>query len=125
MSFTPLPPHPDLRSQFTDVQGELPYNISDMNLDLPPHSGGAYAVPIFEPLSHPTAHSHTQLPNMTANIAHTQPIAFIQTHGRDAGRPFSMDPFIDATKKVGPTSFGVLKIRNVSSKCGKMAFRYC
>jgi hypothetical protein len=122
MSFTPLPPHPDLRPQFTDVQGELPYYISGMNLDLPPYSGGAYAVPIFEPFSHP---SGPQLPNVTANIAHTQPMASIQTHGRDAGGPFSMDPFIDATKKVGPTSFGVLKIRNVGSECGKMAFRYC
>jgi hypothetical protein len=125
MSFTPLPPHPDLRHRFTNVQGDLPYYISDMSLDLPSYSGGAYAVPIFEPFSHPTGYSHTQLPNMTANIAHTQPMTSIQTHGRDAGGPFSMDPFIDATKKVGPTSFGVLKIRNVGLEYRKMAFRYC
>jgi hypothetical protein len=30
-----------------------------------------------------------------------------------------MDPFIDATKKVGPPSFGVLRIRNVSSRTGR------
>ena len=125
MSFTPLPPHPDLRPQFTDGQGKLPHSISDLNLDLPPYSADAYAVPIFEPFNHPTGFSQAQLPNMTANIAHSQPMASIQMHGRDAGEPFSIDPFIDATKKVGPTSFGVLKIRNVSSGCEQMAFRYC
>jgi len=123
MSFPSLSPHPDLRPQSIDLQGELPYYISDVDLDLPPHSADAHAVPIFEPFSHPTDYSHVQLSNMTADIAHTQPMP-LQTHGRDAGGPFNMDPFIDATKKVGPTSFGVLKIRNVSQGCEKMAFRY-
>src|SRR3954451_13177579 len=122
MSFPLLPPQPDLRPQFTDIQNELPYYISDMNLELPVYSAGAYAVPIFEPFSHPTDHSHIQHPSMIVNIAHTQFMPPIQTHGRDAGEPFSMDPFIDATKKVGPTSFGVLKIRNVSPQYEKAAF---
>jgi hypothetical protein len=95
-----------------------------MDFDLPPYSAGARAVPIFEPFSYPTDYSHIRLSNMTANVAHTQPMPSIQTHGRDAGGPFNMDPFIDATKKVGPTSFGVLKIRNVSQGCEEMAFRH-
>jgi|ERR1700722_2617718 hypothetical protein len=124
MSFPPLPPHPDLRPQSTDLQCELPYYISDMDFDLPPYSAGARAVPTFEPFSYPTDYSHIRLSNMTANVAHTQPMPSIQTHGRDAGGPFNMDPFIDATKKIGPTSFGVLKIRNVSQGCEEMAFRH-
>jgi len=62
---------------------------------------------IFEPFNMSAGSSQAQLPNTAVNNS--------QTQQRDAGGPFIMDPFIDATQKVGPTRFGVLKIRNVSS----------
>jgi hypothetical protein len=102
--------HPALRSQLIDLYPEPAYYASEMDFHrtvYPPNAS------IFDPFNVPACSSQSQVPNMAANNS--------QTQQRDVDGPFSMDLFVDATQKVGPTSFGVLKIRNVSLRFGTMA----
>ena len=115
MSIPPMQPYPEMRSQPTDLYSELQYYTSEMSFDR-----ASYA-PIFEPFGQSAGSHQAQSSNMAARSAQTQLRALVPANQQDTSGLFSVDPFIDATENVGPTSFGVLKIRNVSPTCEQMS----
>jgi hypothetical protein len=103
MSFPPMQPHLEMRSQLIDLYPQLAFYETEMDVHpttYPPNASG------FATFSTSAGSCQAQLLPIAANSS--------QAQQREAGGSFNMDPFIDAAKKVGPTSFGVLKIRNVS-----------
>ena len=77
--------------------------------------------PVIEPLDRPTGSSEAQHSSMAAETAQADVMPIVNNNEGEPGGPFSMDPFIDASKTVGPTYFGVLKIRNVSPEMQEVA----
>ena len=113
MSFPPMSFHPGMRAHLTDLNPELHFYTSETGIN--PASYSLHTL-MSDPLDQPAGSSQAQLPPVAANIAQTNSMPFARTHEGDTAGSYSMDPFIDATIAVVPTSFGVLKIRNVSPK---------
>jgi hypothetical protein len=110
MSFPPTPLHFATSSQFTNLYAEPSYFTLEMGFNPSAYYPNA---PVFDSFGG-LAGSEAQTPNMAGSSAQSQLTHLVQDLQRDRGGPSSLDAFIDATKNVGPTSFGVLKIRNVS-----------
>jgi hypothetical protein len=118
MSFPLVQPHLGMRSQLFGLFAEPTFYGSGTDLR---HPTWPPSVPTFEPASNSASSFQAQRCSTATNTSQTQPMPLLQTWQRNAVGSSTTDPFIDATKRVGPTSFGVLKIRNVSPGCETMA----
>jgi hypothetical protein len=111
MSFPPMQPHLEMRTKLIDLYPPPAFYEAEMDVHRTKYPSDTSGFAAFSTSGGP---SQAQLVNIAANSSEAQFAPLTQTQQREAGGSFNMGPFIDATKKVGPTSFGVLKIRNVS-----------
>jgi hypothetical protein len=114
MSFAAFQPHPGMRSQPVDTYHQPAFYEPGIGFRHPTYSSGA---PTFGPVSMSARSFQAQSFSTPTSNSQVRFMSRPQTWQRDRGGRSSIEPFIDATKRVGPTGFSVLKIKNVSRRC--------